>query len=315
MKKYILIFLVAFFTGFIFTGCVDNEIFIPKDIQSVFHFTAATASVAEVTLDKNGEPVGKGNTLDFTVMWSKHAATSGNITLAVYPRTKVPAIEGTDYTISTKSLSFSEDQYTQTFSITTKYDPTYTGAKTFTIKISGSNVDDVRIGAFGASDSVRVTINDVNHPLVALIGDVKLKAERYPSSAPSEVNSVIAPDPDDNSVLWLTTNLSTNAFNTPLKMVVKDTGEGYEVSIKFPQKSANYSATQTAWWFATVWIDAEDDWDDTLDDHTIVGITGKDKIEIKFDGGFVQYVTNNDNGSVLGYTIPYIIPRTLVISK
>jgi len=324
MKKYILITLVLLITGFVFTTCEDNEHFIPKDTPSVFHFLAATAAVNEAVLDKDGEFV-RANTLTLTVMWSKHHPTGGTIDLEVKPISEingnpvVPAIEGVDYTISTKKLTFPADgdgMYKQTVDITTKYDPTFTGSKNFEVKISDANVDgEVILGAYGAPGSVMVSIGDVNHPFTALIGNVKLKADRY-NAATTEVNAIIAPDPDDTNVLWLTTNLHSNAtYNTPLKMNAKTTDDGYEVSIKFPQKSGNYSATQTAWWFATYWIDAEDDWDATLDEYTITGTTGKDKMELKFDGAFVLFVTNNDSGSILGYLVNYLIPRTLVISK
>ena len=324
MKKYFLSRLVILFAGFVLTTCEDNDKFIPTGTPSVFHFTQASISVDEATLDKDGE-LDKVNTIKLTVMWSKHHPTAGNITLDVVPVTQiggnpvVPAIEGEDYTISTKSLSFNgegEGMYEQSFTITTMYDPTFTGSKIFDVKIVSSDVSDARLGATGASGSVRVTIGDVNHPLVSLIGNVKLKATRY-IDGPVEVNSVIAPDPDDTEILWLYTNFRSDAINMPLKLNVKDLGDEFEVSIKLPQKAGDWSSTMTAMWFATYWIDAEDDWDITYGDHTIIGKTPKNKTNIEFDGAFALMVTYNDDGRVAGYVggVNYLIPHTLFIYK
>jgi len=308
MKKYILICTVLFVTGFVFTACVENETFIPTDTPSVFHFTEASVSVEEVILDKDGEPEGTENTLTLTVMWSKHLPASGNVTLAVYPRTDVPAIENTDYTISTKSLSFTDEQYTQTISITTKYDPTFTGKKTFTVKITSADADGAKIGTFGASDSCMVTINDVNHPLVALIGAAKMNFTS-PFNGARSVNVDIVPDETDMEVLWLKTNLVAT-FNNPLKMIVKETEDkdGFEVTIPLPQE-----AGKSADGVRVVLFIATQGGSGTTDDVNIVGTTSKSNIDIFFEEyAFGLYVFDNDEG--MGF-FEFIFSGTLHITK
>jgi len=314
MKKYILSLTVLVIAGFVFTGCVDNDIFVPKDTPPVFRFQSGTVAVAEVRLDADKNPIGTGITQEITVVWHKQVLEAGEITLQVAPRGNVQAVEGTDYTISTKTLSFAADEYQKKFSITTIYDPTYTGTKQFTITIASSTVSGARLGAFGAAGTCVVSINDVDHPLVALIGNVKLKATQYYTGNIIK-DAIITPDDEDDKILWLTTNLRTDDLNTKMKMEVKDNGDEYELSIKFPILAGRWDATRTAYWYATYWIDAEDDWDVTLSDHTIVGKTKKDEINIEFDGGFVQFVQNNETGAIAGYSVDYIVPRTLVISK
>ena len=295
MKKYILISLAVLFAGFVFTACEDNEKFIPTDTPSVFHFTAASASVAEVELNEKGEPDGDENTLKLTVIWSKYKPASGNVTLEVIPVSMigtnpvVPAIEGEDYTISTKSLSFTEDgdgMYTQTVTITTKYDPTFTGAKYFDVKIVNSTVEGARIGATGAGESCRITINDVNHPLVALIGKATLSYTCY-WDGPVSFVADIKPDLDDTDVLWMTPNMRTGTLNAPMKLVVKNTDddEGFEVSISFPQDGGLNGSTPF-----TYCATSEQRGYFTRDDVTIVATTPKDAIDIFFEdqAGFIQ---------------------------
>ena len=344
MKNICFISIVLFLTGFVFTGCEDVEHYVPKDTPSVFSFPSATAAVDEATLDKDGNLVNV-NTLTVTVMWSKYADISGSVNIQVYPRTNVPAIEGEDYTISSKTLDFSAEQYTQTFTITTKYDDTFTGKKTFTVKLQQSDDANARIGAFGASDSCVVTINDANHPLTALIGNVTLSCYEYFSGGVQTYDSSIVPDEKDVNILWLIPNIHANA-NDPFKMEVErnedeDGSVEFKVIIKLPQEAGYFDSSSAAnrrkaRWEGTFTLNEYgeydpdgDDWDIGLyDDKTgeytfipvvLTGTTGEDKIKIEFDNAFwisvysEDYTSSGDDGWI-GYS--WIgLPGTFVIEK
>jgi hypothetical protein len=309
MKKYVLIYLAVFFTGLVLTGCVENDIFVPKSEASVFGFQSAAVALDEGELDKDFEVVAESNTLTITVVWHKNAATSASINLEVFPRTKVPAIEGEDYTISTKTLSFSEEEYTQSFTITSVYDPTFTGKKTFTVKILNTDVSDARVGAFGASDSCVVTINDVNHPLVALIGAAQLSYESYWGGVET-YDVTISADADDPTVLWMPTNMVNATYNNPMKLVVETLDDSYEVTIRLPiSLGKNAAGTQELFYYG-VYLDEEEEVEVTDEDFDLIGTTPKSSIDIRFEDAFGIYIESSSGG---WYEIA--LPGTLHIKK
>jgi len=343
MKKYCFISIVIFIIGFVFTSCDDVEHYIPTDTQSIFSFVSATASVSEGELDKDTDIVTE-NTLTITVRWSKFAAMSGNVNLEVFPRTSVPAVEGKDYTISIKTLNFSDDEYLQTFTITTKYDDTFTGRKTFTVKLSSTDIVDARLGTLGASDSCVVSINDINHPLTAMIGNVKLSYLDFFKDAVVSYNSTIVPDDNNVNVLLLYLNIFSDHRNEkPMKLEVGETVDGkYKIQIKLPQEAGswNSSGTMLMRYEATFFVNEDEqfdpngkkgdawdivEYDEDADDYkfipvTLTGTTPKDQIRIEFDYGFwfsvydEDYTYVSDDGWI-GNGPDIVVPGTLVIEK
>ena len=314
MKKAVYIYIVLFLTGIVFSGCDEDEKYLPKDTPSVFRFPSNAVALDEDRRDAEGEPIGEGNSVTLTVTWHKHQGEAGNINLQVFPRTNVPAIEGVDYTISTKSLSFAADQYTQTFTINTFYDPTFTGRKTFTVKIVSSDDVNARIGAFGASDSCVVTINDVNHPLVELIGNATLSFVNYfNQSATLSYDVTLSPDPDDPTILWMPPNFNT--YNNPLKLVVEVTEDGYEVTIPLPVFAGQNASETQGGQFVAVFFggDSGTSLYFTGDEYKLTGFTPKGDISIEFEDAFGQRVI--DNGTPISSFFVLGVPGTLRITK
>jgi len=149
---YILLLVVMIITA----SCSLNEpqMFSEKDSSVMFDKKSST-SIGE----KNG-------TFKIPVVLAGIPG-SGNVTasIEVVPGNDYKAIEGKDFVIENKNLSFPQGYGVDTVKITIKDNSVFEGDKTFKLKLSSANV---KVGSYS---EVVVTIADDEHPLALVIGD------------------------------------------------------------------------------------------------------------------------------------------------
>jgi hypothetical protein len=283
------------------SGCAQEEYVIPSDTPPVFAFGKNTASVKEGI-----------ETVDIEVIFNKYSHIPGEVTLTVTPTGNSGAAEVTDYSISTKTLSFGADEYRKAVTITSAaQDGIYTGAKTFTITLASSNVAGARLGAVGKSATCAVSIADIDHPLLPLVGEATLS---YYSPADDDTYTVdveFETDPDgDVNILWLTGygEFLGNAFfgapqyAKPLKVEVTLIEAGkYELVLRIPQLF--WEATSAGYSLVLSKLPAvKDDYDTEVSPTDVSTLTGEVTIDASgnwnftFDNGFVV-AYSNDSGS------------------
>ena len=149
MKKIIYICLAAL-VGL--GACSEDNSFTLDASEEYFSFTAKSISV-----------MGDGSAVTATVEWAKVTPREGNLELEIVTDGfENPAVEGVDYTISSKTVSFGSAEYSKTITITPMNNSTMNGNRTFIIKMKGTNTS----SKFGFSsrdedDQITITNNQI----------------------------------------------------------------------------------------------------------------------------------------------------------
>ena len=147
MKKIIYICFAALIG---LSACGEADSVLLDESQEYFAFTAKSLTVME-----------DGSAVTATVEWAKVTPRAGNLELEiVVAGLEKPAVEGTDYTISSKTVSFESGEYSKTITITPIDNSAMAGNKMFIIKMKNTNVSS-KFGSSGdENNQIRVTIID-----------------------------------------------------------------------------------------------------------------------------------------------------------
>lgn len=108
------------------------------------------------------------------------------------------AVEGTNFEVLTSSgvLSFDSQNRTQYIEVLPKLDGVYTGDLKFQLVLSPS----ATVGT-GSSDVCTITINDVDHPLSAILGNYTFTGAKFNAAATSWTVTFLK-DADDDHKVW-----------------------------------------------------------------------------------------------------------------
>lgn len=132
------------------------------------------------------------------------AGTKGSpvtVEVEATPADNNPAVEGQDYTITSKTLTFSEGYGVDYIEIKPVNNDVYTGNKSFVLSLK-----ETKGLKYNTNSSVNITIIDDEHPLKHLLGDYTVTGidllDDGNALAPFDI--AISPDMDgDVSVLWI----------------------------------------------------------------------------------------------------------------
>lgn len=167
MKKYVFTISIILIALMVITGCQKQYPIKFDSALSILGFNKTTLSINE-----NGAP----NSDVMVYLGAELGATATDVTLTVSTAgIAKPAVEGTDFTIASKTLNVPVGQTAVT--ITPIDNAVFQGNKQFDLIIAsnskGYSIDD--------QDTLRVTIVDDEHPLKAWIGTYKVAAVSYGS--------------------------------------------------------------------------------------------------------------------------------------
>ena len=195
MKKYIFNLTIILGTLVIVIGCQKEYPIKFDKASSVVGFNKTTLSINE-----NGLP----NSDVKLYLGAEAGATATDITLAVsIANIAKPAIEGKDFTLSSKNVSVAVGETAVT--ITPIDNTIFEGNKKFYLIITGNSKN----YPVADQDTLTVTIVDDEHPLKTWIGSYKVTAVSYG-------------DPGNWDEVW---NVTTSAHPTDLtKLVVRGIG-------------------------------------------------------------------------------------------
>jgi len=160
MKKSIVKTLIMLITIILVTACEDETIMISKSLKLV-GFSTTSVIIPE------------SQTGDIPIFLGATAGKSVTVTLEVSTEgISSPAVEGTDFTISTKTpeLTTGDTEIT----ITTIDNDVFTGDKSFDLIIAASENYQT-----AAENTIRVTISDDEHPLKNWLGTYSVAAVSY----------------------------------------------------------------------------------------------------------------------------------------
>lgn len=166
------------------------------------------------------------------------AAKSTSVTYEIIDGT---ALKGLDYDVPDGASVISFDGSKPVMSINIDILPhigKFTGDLNFKVVIK--SVPGLKIGS---NDTTIVTINDIDHPLSAFLGEYAVKGPNYFSSRPDNWNVIIEKDPDgDLTKVWIS-NLVVSGTNLKVYGVVN--AEKNKIEIPVGQKIVN-SSTYTS---------------------------------------------------------------------
>lgn len=164
MKKYIFILSIIFVTLIFFTGCEKQYPIKFDSATTVVGFSKTTLSVIEN---------GTGGSVNI-YLGAKTGTASTDVTVAISTDgISAPAIEGTDFTLSSKSISVGVGE--TPISVTPINNDVLEGNKMFKLIIT-SNSQGYQIAD---QDTLLVTLIDDEHPLKPWIGTYKVNAASY----------------------------------------------------------------------------------------------------------------------------------------
>ena len=194
MKKYIFRLCIILVTLVFVTGCQDEYPIMYDSATSVVGFNKAS-----LTIKENGTA---GSVNIYLGAATGTTATDVTLQVSVEGITN-PAIEGTDFTLSSKNVSAAVGETAVT--ITPVDNSVFQGNKQFKLIISSNS----QSYSISAQKTITVTITDDEHPLKTWIGSYKVAAASY--GKPGEWDEE-----------W---NVTTSAHPTDLtKLVVKGIG-------------------------------------------------------------------------------------------
>lgn len=162
-------------------SCNINELPEYDDSNAFVAFTSSS-----VTAQEGGAEV------KIPVLLTSISGISTDIEVEVIDST---AVEGKDFTIANKKLSFTKENPTQEIVVKVTNDDEYTGSRAFTLVLKESGVQ------LGASKKCVVSIADDEHPLLFLFNTYTGHISDYWGDQ-YDIEGTIERDPDDDSKVW-----------------------------------------------------------------------------------------------------------------
>lgn len=162
-------------------SCNINELPEYDDSNAFVAFTSSS-----VTAQEGGAEV------KIPVLLTSISGISTDIEVEVIDST---ALEGKDFTIANKKLSFTKETPTQYVTVNITNDDEYTGSRAFTLVLKESGVQ------LGASKKCVVSIADDEHPLLFLFNTYTTHLVDYWGDE-YDIEGTIERDPDDDSKVW-----------------------------------------------------------------------------------------------------------------
>ena len=251
-------------------SCDLNEYPEFDDADAFIAFTSSTASVGE-----------ESGSLEIPVLLTSKSGMTATAEIEVVADAEgTTAIEGTDYTIENKTLSFSGlEGATQKIKINIVDNDVFSGNKTFKIRLKdGGSVK------LGAAKTCTITIQDNEHPLAFILGTYGASADSYFSSRGHfDWDITITRDDNDISKVWignLDPYFAVNGYNVSRNCnifygVVND--EKTQILVPAGQK-LGYENTELA-----AFVAADPDEDETEGDNVVIDI---------LDNGNTLVITN-----------------------
>ena len=184
--------------GLLLASCNINELPEYDDSNAFVAFTSTA-----VTAQEGGDDV------EIPVLYTSLSGLSAEIEVEVIDST---AVEGKDFTVVNKKLSFTKENPTQKVVIKVTNDDTYTGSRAFTLVLKESGVQ------LGASKKCVVSIADDEHPLLFLFNTYTTHLVDYWGDE-YDIEGTITRDSEDDTKVWFN-NIFTpwltlsNGFNT-----------------------------------------------------------------------------------------------------
>lgn len=209
MKKlYFLSLLLGI--SFILASCESNEPqkFLVKD--TFVSFNRNTASMNENDTEPIQIPL---------ILAGIPGGPAVNVKLSISTEgIAIPAVEGVDYTISSKEFNFESGCGTQYVVITPIDNDQFTGNKSFYLSIESTTPELLE----SVQSTVRVIINDDDHPLSNMFGSYMIAGTNPFDQAGYAVNVVAHSDGADNELAF------DFGFEKPvIAMVFEEDGETY----------------------------------------------------------------------------------------
>jgi hypothetical protein len=229
---------ILFALALLMTSCEDDRIMFDTSTK-VVGFTAASIIVPE------NVPAGKPIELYLGAVLGTEPVTV-NLTIVTEGHTR-PAIEGVDFTISSKVVNLEVGKATVTINPIDNSE--FEGNKTFNVKMTSS---DPSI-SIANQNSVLVTIEDDEHPLKDFIGTYDVAAASYGKPGDWDESWVVTttPDPSDVNKLFVTgvgTGTKSGSITAVLDLVDMTitiasgqtiTAYGYTIGVKLGDADSN----------------------------------------------------------------------------
>lgn len=169
-------------TMLFFASCDINEYPTFSDSNAFVAFQSGA-----VTAEEGGDAV------KVSVLLTSLAGISATVEVEVIDST---AVEGKDFTISSKTLNFDKENPEQEIVVNITNDDVYTGARAFTLVLKESGVK------LGAAKKCVVSIADDEHPLLFLFNTYTgTITDAWGSTF--EATGTISRDPDDDTKVWI----------------------------------------------------------------------------------------------------------------
>lgn len=217
--KYISLVVVS---ALMFVSCELNDYPVFDDNDAFVAFVSSSVSVGEET-----------NSVAIPVMLTSLAGISTTVDFEITVDTKSanPAVEGTHYTVTnaTRTLTFTKEAPTQYINLNIIDNTTFDGDVDFIINLKNPNGVNL-----GDSKSAVVKINDDEHPLLFILGDLTAKGTSYFNGA-EEWTVTIEKDAADLSKVWIKNFvLGGSSASSPIYGVVNTE----KTEIRIPVKQA-----------------------------------------------------------------------------
>ncbi len=174
-------------------ACNKNAEPVFDDKDAFVAFDKVSLSVSE---DYSVDGTENGRTFKVPVTLASVKGIETTVKFEVKP---VTAKAGENFELVTTSgvLSFDAEHRTSYIEFKTIPDGTFTGDLKLTLEVLAN--EDV---AVGTENLCTVTINDIDHPLTALLGDYTMSGTKYGASSPVSWTMTLLKDPDDVSKVW-----------------------------------------------------------------------------------------------------------------
>ena len=170
-------------------SCNKNAEPVFNDKDAFVAFNSQTLSVSE-DYSKDGDNFKIPVTL---------ASVKGIETTVKFEVTSLTAKAGVNFSLETSSgvLTFNAENRTSYIEIKTLPDGIFTGDLQFRVEVFAN--EDVTTGS---ENICTVTINDIDHPLTALLGEYTMTGTKYGASAPVSWTMELRKDKEDVTKVW-----------------------------------------------------------------------------------------------------------------
>ena len=189
MKNTIKFIAFISLTAFALFSCAKNDPAKFDDANAFVSFDNAEISVSEDAEES----------IKIPVTLASVAGLSQSVKFELSSPEEKGAKEGVNYELVTSSgvLSFDAQNRTQYIEIKPKYDGVYTGDLKLTIKLDESASLNT-----GDANTCTVTINDIDHPLVSILGTYTCSG-KHVSKGNITWTMTIKKDADDDHMVWI----------------------------------------------------------------------------------------------------------------